>query len=74
MIFVDSIRPRSRTDVLPTPTPTLARFPKQNDWSGGVLEQRGGPECLSWGLVRGPHENTEGQDPFAPTPRRGYAN
>jgi len=24
---------------------------------------RGGPECLLWGLVRGPHRNTEGQDP-----------
>jgi len=23
----------------------------------------GGPECLSWGLVRGPHENTEGLRP-----------
>ncbi|OGQ05702.1 MAG: hypothetical protein A3F82_05050 [Deltaproteobacteria bacterium RIFCSPLOWO2_12_FULL_44_12] len=21
----------------------------------------GGPECLLWGLVRGPHKNTEGQ-------------
>ncbi|OGQ04426.1 MAG: hypothetical protein A3F82_04225 [Deltaproteobacteria bacterium RIFCSPLOWO2_12_FULL_44_12] len=26
----------------------------------------GGPECLLWGLVRGPHRNTEGQDPFTP--------
>ncbi|OGQ31997.1 MAG: hypothetical protein A3F82_08210 [Deltaproteobacteria bacterium RIFCSPLOWO2_12_FULL_44_12] len=25
--------------------------------------RRGDPECLLWGLVRGPHKNTEGQDP-----------
>ncbi|OGQ04067.1 MAG: hypothetical protein A3F82_06960 [Deltaproteobacteria bacterium RIFCSPLOWO2_12_FULL_44_12] len=28
----------------------------------------GGPECLSWGLVRGPHENTEGQAPSLSDP------